>query len=248
MRRAVVAALVAAAVLPGAAAAQFTPDAGKVWGPRVRVTPFVGTSPTVGRSERWTVFGGSAFASSQIETDLGAGPVVGATLEVRAAGRFAFIASGVYVNRGQTQWFSSSEGEVFAGPGSDFIVAKAGVAMRLREPISDLQFRQLSASIFAAPALVHERPDRGLFSDPMLTKPINHWGANVGLEAEMPLGHPNFAFQAAVEDYVILWDNRELAERFDAVAARDGFTTDTSIDIDPSHMLVFRAGLSVRFR
>ena len=56
MNRAVNFAILAIALLPGFGFAQsFMPDMDRAaWGPRVRITPFVGQAPAVSRLERWT--------------------------------------------------------------------------------------------------------------------------------------------------------------------------------------------------
>jgi hypothetical protein len=250
MKRAVFAALAVAAALPASAAAQLMPVQDEsVWGPRIRVTPFVGTAPTVSRTERWTVLtNGAAPASTNFEVDLGSGPAAGAVLDVRLVERFNFVASGIYISRGRTREFSTAGGDVFDHPGSNFLVAKAGISMRLREPVSELQFRRLSASVFAGPAYIRETPKDDLFSDPMLLESLSHWGANFGVDADIPLGWRSLALQAGIEDVVVWWNDAETASRMDNIAALDGFATETSIQTDPSHMLLFRAGLSFRFR
>lgn len=247
MKRAVLVALLAAVALPVGAAAQMGADDPSVWGPRFRFTPFVGQSPTVSRTERWTtLFAQGGPGAANLDVDLGAGPAAGAVFEVRLRDRFSVMASGTYFSRGRTREVSLGGGDIFESPGSKFIVAKAALAMRLREPISELQFRQLSASVFAGPAYIHERPRGDLFSDPLFTEPLGHWGAAFGLEAEIPLGSPSLALQAGFEDVVVWWNTDELAQRADAYSAGDGFSTSTVIRTDPSHMLLFRVGVSLR--
>jgi hypothetical protein len=249
MKRAVLVVLAAFAFAPALAAAQMMPVQDEsVWGPRIRLTPFVGTATSVSRTERWTTILNESPVSQSFDVDLGAGPAVGAVLELRAVERFSLIASGLYISRGRTREFSILEGDAFDHPGSNFLVAKAGVAMRLREPVSELQFRQLSASIFAAPAYIREMPKSDLFSDPVFLKSLSHWGANFGLEAELPLGWRTLALQGGIEDFVVWWNSDELARREDLVASQSGLTKTTRVDSDPSHMVVFRAGLTFRFR
>ena len=240
--------LLAAGLLPAGADAQLMAPDNTPWGPRVRLTPFVGQAPTVSRSERWNVFANGFSQTSAADVDLGAGPALGAVLEVRAVERFSFVASGMYISRGRTREFSSLAGQVLDFPGSNFLIGRAGVAMRLREPVSELQFRQLSASVFAGPAFIHEMPQSDPLASPIFLESLNHWGANFGLEAEIPTAWPSVALTAGIEDFVVFWNDTESGRRADNFAALDGFVTETVVDSDPSHMLVFRAGLSLRLQ
>ncbi|MGH7506022.1 MAG: hypothetical protein ACRELX_10240, partial [Longimicrobiales bacterium] len=75
---------------------------------------------------------------------------------------------------------------------------------------------------------------------------MNMLGANVGLNAQVPFGWRGVALQFGIEDFLIFWDNAELARRTDAVFERNGLLSQSSVDADPSHMLLLRAGLSFR--
>lgn len=240
--------LLAAGLLPAGARAQMMVPEDSPWGPRLRLTPFVGQAPTVSRSERWSVFVNGSPESSAADVDLGAGPAAGAVLEVQLIERFSFVASGLYISRGRTREFSSLAGQVVDFPGSNFMVARAGLSMRLREPISELQFRRLSASVFAGPAFLRESPQDNPLASPIFQESLNHWGANFGIEAEIPTAWQSLALVAGVEDFVVFWNDAEAARRVDRFAAQDGFVTETVIDTDASHMLVLRAGLSLRFQ
>jgi hypothetical protein len=246
MRRVALFALALAGGLPSAGAAQLNPDEPAVWGPRIRITPFVGQAPRVSRNERWTVMAQAAPANSNFDVDLGMGLAAGATLEVRAIERFSFVASGLYISRGTTREHSASGGGLFEHPGSTFFIGKVGLGMRLREPVSEMQFRRLSASIFFGPAYIIEMPKSDPLARPVFLDRIHHYGMNVGLETEMPLAG-RVALEAAVEDYIVWWNDAESARRVDIAAAEDGFLTTTIIETDPSHMVVLRAGLVFRF-
>ena len=213
-------------------------------GPRLRITPFVGQAPQFERKERWNVSDGVLAGSFAIETPFASGAAVGGVVEARLTEKFSFVASGVYIARRSTIDFETSE----LDPGANFLLAKAGVALRLRESVSEMQLRQLSASIFAAPALVREMPKDDLSVDPALTDAINHYGLNLGFEAEIPLNGDFVALQFGAEDFVVWWNESELADRFDRGAAGGGFATTSTVETDPSHMWVFRAGLTFRLR
>ena len=250
MNRAVYSAILAIALLPGFGFAQsFMPDMDRAaWGPRVRITPFVGQAPAVSRLERWTVSGPGGTAATNFDVELGSGPVAGLAIEVLAVDRFAFIGSIAMVSRGRTSEYSTADAEFFEHEGSNFLFAKGAVAIRLREEISELQVRSLTATVFAGPAYIREMPKDDPFADPILLDAMTHWGVNFGANAEIPLGWNSLAVQAGLEDYYTWWNKTEFGRRNDAIFAANGFDTSSIVDADPSHMWLFRAGLSFRFQ
>ena len=67
------------AVVPSIVSAQGILTEEPLWGPRVRLTPFIGVAPTVSRTERWAVQFDGDVSSGEYDVDLGAGPAVGAS-------------------------------------------------------------------------------------------------------------------------------------------------------------------------
>src|SRR5690606_41014710 len=118
--------------------------------------------------------------------------------------------------------------------------------MRLREQVSDLQLRSLTATVFAAPAFIREMPG----DDPALpaeaTQAMNMLGANVGMNASIPGPWRSVAFQLGVEDFMVFWNEGALADRNDAMFAGEGLLTESTVRADMSHMLLFRAGVTWR--
>lgn len=249
MSRALWVALVAAAVVPSAASAQYgTVEDGPVWGERLRVTPFAGVAPRVTRNESLSFLLDGRTYDFALETDIGAGPALGAEIEYRLYDRFSLIGSGVLVSRGEVFETDPSTGEFFARAGSDFLVAKVGLAMRLREPVSDLQLRTLTATIFAAPAFIREMPGDDALLPAAATQAMNMLGANVGVNAAIPTPWRSLAIQLGFEDFLVFWNESALADRNDAIFADAGLLTESSVSADASHMLVFRAGVTWRIR
>ena len=249
MKRAVFAVLAFLSLLPSAIAAQGTAVmSDPVWGPRVRLTPFVGQAPTVSRNERWAVVNGADVSVGDFDVDLGAGPAIGASLELQVMNRFALIGSGLFINRGQTREFSFIDSEFFVSEGSNFLVGKLAAALRLRESASEMQLRQLTATIFAGPALLHEMPKDDPSVNPALLESVTHWGVNFGVDAEIPMGQGPLALQLGFEDFYTFWNTGELAARNDRAFAGVGLTTESALEADASHMILLRAGMSFRFR
>lgn len=246
MKRAAFVVLALLAVVPSIVSAQGVLTEEPLWGPRVRLTPFVGVAPTVSRTERWAVDFGGELSSGEYDVDLGAGPAVGASVEVRIVERFALIGAGYYVPRGETREYSQTAGEFIVSEGSDFIMAKAALALRLRETMSEMQMRRLTATVFAGPAYVREMPSDQL--GPIQGESLSHWGANFGVDAEVPLGGGDIALQLGLEDFLTFWNSSEIASRNDALFADAGLDSTSSLETDVSNMFIFRVGLSFRFR
>jgi hypothetical protein len=243
MKRAVTAAAVALIAFPGFATAQAAATSmdAPVWGPRIRVTPFVGHAPAVSRTERWTFASGGQQSTARYDVDLASGWAGGASVEVQLVDALAFIGEGLFVTRGRTREESPDVGDRFEHEGSNFIMAKAALALRLREEVSELQLRTLTATVFAGPAWVREMPKDDDFSDPILLESQSYWGLNFGVNAALPIGWDGVALQGGVEDFFVWWNNDELAARNDALL---GGATTSLVDTDPSHMWIFRVGLS----
>jgi hypothetical protein len=51
-----------------------------------------------------------------------------------------------------------------------------------------------------------------------------------------------------MEDVVVWWNTAEFGRRNDAIFAANGVETVSFVETDPTHNLLFRAGLSLRFR
>jgi hypothetical protein len=248
MSRALIVALAAAALLPVATSAQYgTVQDGPVWGERVRVTPFAGVAPRLTRTENLHVMVGGLPLTSELESDLAAGPAGGAEVEVRVLGRFSVVGSALMIGRGEAVGRDPVTGEYYARAGSDFLVGKLGVAMRLREQVSDLQLRTVTATVFAAPAFIREMPasDARLGETP---EAVNMLGANFGVNAEVPFAGSRFAVQLGLEDFLVFWNEGALARRTDAAFARAGYVAESTVDAGFSHMPLLRAGVSLRLR
>ena len=230
-------ALVAALLLPSTAAAQSIPALNEVtWGSRVRVSPFVGWAFGSTRNEETVVLNAQGGYFEEHDVVLGAGPVIGGVADVRLYKRFSVHAGGAMVLRGDTEHFVTQRpGEFFVEEGAKSFMAKLGLAVHLREPESDLQLRQLAASVFVAPAYVREGHSLGA---------MNNFGVNFGFDGDVPVT-PRLTFQFGFEDTMFWWDEEELAVRADefyALALQQTVLTDVSTG--PGNNWMLRLGLS----
>jgi hypothetical protein len=233
--------------IPLAASAQLMPLQDELpWGARLRVTPYVGLAPAVTRIENYFVEVGGTLTQGRYDVDFASGQAVGADIEVRVYDRFSLLAGGTYIRRGETIEFSEAAGSFTQREGSDFLMAKAGLAVRLTESVSEMQLRHLSASVYVAPTYVREMPRPDVRQDPLLLEDMATWGVSLGLDAEIPLGSERLAAQVGIEDVVTFWNEGELASRNDALFAQGGLDSNTTVKADLTHQWLIRAGLTFR--
>jgi hypothetical protein len=219
------------------------------WGPRIRVTPFVGYLPSVTREETW--IHNSAGTNTFVDTDyrLASGTAIGLNGEIALHGPWSAMAGVMYGSRGSSEFDVISTGEQFQINGSRFLFARAGASLVLREKETELTLRRLSASVFAAPFYMREMPRSQLgFANANVFDPSNHFGLSIGATGELPFAKDRMTLQVGVEDYATLWSEgalRRLPDSFfnDATAGAS-----TRVETDVSHQRMIRAGLSYRWR
>ncbi len=251
MTRHWLAALAAGLMLPTAVAAQMPRGAVEEgWGPKLRVTPYVGFSPGFKSQGTRAIYTGGVqpmLYSDAYQFDYASGPVTGLAGEYQVADRYSVIASIAWNNRGHTV-VHEEDGDQRLDTGSQFWFAKLGGAIRFREGEPDMQMRRINASLFAAAALYREVPDVSIFSTSNFTSGANHYGANVGAEAELPFVNRKLAFTAALEDYMIFWSESALSRRFENETINAyGMDAITDISASRSNFWVLRVGLVFRF-
>lgn len=248
VRRVMWGAFVAALLLPAAAGAQSVPlQYDSEWGPRLRVAPFGAWAFGLTRTEDTVVMpadGSDPYFESH-EVELGGGPAAGLIVDYRVAGRFSVHGGGAFVFRGDTRHFVTRQPDIYwEQDGSNVVLAKLGLGMHLTEPVSELQRRQLSASVFVAPAFMRDMPRTDVVFDGESLGASNAFGVNFGFDGEMPLT-PKLSVQFGIEDYLMWWDDAELAQWADAFWTGSlGEVATTEVSAGPSNNFLARIGLS----
>lgn len=92
-------------------------------------------------------------------------------------------------------------------------MANAGVSMKMRDIAPDTQLRRLNASIYVAPAVVHDRPKVEIFTPAAAGVAYTHPALNFGAEPESRSRTNKMAFVIGLEDYMIFWDDEKSAGR-----------------------------------
>jgi hypothetical protein len=251
MTRHWLAALAAGLMLPTVAAAQVrrTPVETN-WNAKFRITPYVGFSPGFKSKGTRAIYTGGAqpqLYSEYYEFDYAAGPVTGLSAEFQVAPRYSIVASAAWNNRNHTT-VHEGDGDLRLDNGSQFWFAKLGASLRMLEVEPDMQMRRINAAVFAGAALIREIPETSIFSTSAFTSGANHYGANVGAEAELPFANRKLAFQAALEDYLVFWSKDALYLRYENETMNAyGPEAISEISADRSNFLVMRVGLAFRF-
>jgi hypothetical protein len=210
-----------------------------------RLSPLIGYAPGFRRVEqREMLFAGQARAG-EFERRFASGTAGGAALEVRWIDPFRVTTAAVLVSRGRGLETALASGDETDRPGGRFLMARAGVAVRLHEPDAAEQIYPVNMAVFAAPAYVLEIPDREAITGKR-QGPLGSPGVSFGAEGELPLGD-KVGVQFAVEDWVAFWNRDELERRTSAELASAGLDVRSVVYPAASHMWLLRAGFSFRF-
>jgi hypothetical protein len=243
-RHLAVAVAAALVIIPRPAAAQGT-DVD--WGPKLRVTPFVGISPSFKQTgEAVVLSGNNDLTQHDYDLQFASGFGLGVAVEYNVWDRFGILASGMWSSRGDGELVDFEDELVYEMDGTNLWLLKAAVAMRLREVDSDLQLRRLNATIYAGPAWVHDRPKKEVFTPPGAGDVPNHFALNMGAEAEMPFSNNKLAFVLGLEDYMIFWDDSDARGRIEGPIQQRIPGATVAVEPKRSHLWMLRMGLTFR--
>jgi hypothetical protein len=242
MKRHLIVALLVLAATPRLAAAQ---DAG--WGPALRITPFVGVSPNFTQSGEAVFVEDGALTSHEYELDFAHGIGLGIAAEKRVWKQVTIVGSGAWLSRGDAELHDLTDNLVFEVDGVTQWIAKAALALRLREPTPELQLHNLNASIFAGPAFIRDVPKREITTPPAAASSHNYLALNLGADAELPFANRKLAFVLGVEDYLVFWDNNRAEGRIAGTLGPSAPAAEISVETRKSNIFLLRFGLSWRF-
>src|SRR4051812_28975573 len=113
-RRVLAAAIAMLCVNTAVAGAQMMPlQDDPSWGPRIRITPFVGYLPASTRQEVWVHNDGSTNTIVDVNYKLATGTAFGVTAEKQLRGPWSALVAVIYGSRGDSQFDTPSTGENF---------------------------------------------------------------------------------------------------------------------------------------
>lgn len=244
MKRHLVFALATLLVLPRLGQAQNDQD----WGPKFRVTPWVGVSPGINQNGIATVFANGATTAHEYRLEMSSSVPVGVNVDYRFWKRFAVVGGGMWSSRGDDRLIDFEDELIYRTTGSNLWMAKLGGAVHLREEQDEMQLRHLNASVFIAPAFIHDAPKDNLAIPSISQTSVNSWGLNIGAEGELPLSDTRFAFQVGLEDWIMWWDEAKYSARVQAYLQQGvANLSAVALEAEKTHLWVGRIGLSYRF-
>ncbi|HUF68839.1 MAG TPA: hypothetical protein VMM79_09380 [Longimicrobiales bacterium] len=224
-----------------------------VWDPErgadaeIRFTPVIGWTAPFTRHELRSIVLEDRVARGEFDVKHQAGLTAGAMLEFRSFGPIRLTAGALYVSGGEALETADQGSVSRSRPTADFVLAKAGIVIRIHEREASLQRRSLNVALSASPAYVLAVPQREPAGGGR-ESPFGSPGLNLGIDAEAPFGGGAVGLQVSVEDFIVFWNRGELERRMDAEFDGAGVTGRSVIHPDPSHMWVLRAGLTFRLR
>lgn len=249
-------ALLGLLALPAALAAQDRPLLSNEPAPerlpehRFALTPFIGVRvPSGGGDLVVLTESGNQF---RFENDRGGSPVIGLNADVRVAGPWSVVLGAAYSGSEQDEYAVLAEGattaERFEIDGPAMWFAKAGVQVRLPDPMPDNRRFHPSAFVTVAPAMVWL--DYGDSDVAALGGTSRHFGLNLGADATARFGRSeSWAFTLGIEDYLTFWREDEVRPREEAIAQIfTGEPVVVDFDSSSSNIFVLRFGVSYRFR
>jgi hypothetical protein len=221
---------------------------------RVGISPFIG----------WRV--GFASAGDQLlaigpdttiytfEERVGGAPAYGGSLDVRVVGPVGLSAGILYSPSAERLVMIERRGlttiEETEGSGS-LTMGRAGVSIHLAPPRPDVRQYRPWADLLLGGAWIREDPIDLVDFPPAVTQPIRHWGLVFGFQGGLPFGlwDQHLGLQFGAEDYVVFWNEREYDRRNLLILdeGAGGLETVARLSVRPTHVLLLRLGLSLRF-
>lgn len=181
----------------------------------------------------------------RFESEYASGAGGSVLAEVLAAGALRGMAAVTVLDRQGGAVERRAGGEVAASvPGSTFVFATAGIAVRLAERSPGMQETRLHTAFRLGPTYAVELSRRA--ADGGERRTLATWGIGLAIEAEAPIG-AGATFQVGVEDHVLYPDRAELARRLNEDFARAGVNTYATVTAPPSHVVLLRAGFAFTF-
>ena len=231
---------------------QFPRNIGDIkWGPRVRITPFVGVSPGFSSGGPAIIRANNAIIASldDFDFEFEGGPVAGLNIEVRLDGRYSIVGAFGASQRDETVFDNGNlfETDRVVSGGGTLLFAKLVGQVRFRQEHPQWHIWRVNSALFLGPALVRDYPEDNLLG-PGDDDGSTQLAINFGAEGELPLRGRHWSITAALEDYLTFWNDDAIERRLLVPVRREfGAGTLVAVDGDISNLVVLRFGLAYRF-
>lgn len=235
MRTALFVALLLSLHLP--AAAQLDPVPARS---RVSITAFSGVRVPYGTGYV-TLVDPDGTPLFSVTERRGGNALLGLDAEVRVAGPIHVLIGGIYSRTGISEFYR--EREAGFRDTADFRVrfddetlfARLGASARFGTPLQAGEARRGPATdLFAAAGLVRQLN-------------TSHPAVNAGFKGAFPVGRDGLEFVVGLEDFLVFWNQDALAPVFSDLLRPADDPVGVQILYDTSHVLLLRAGLTLRF-
>jgi hypothetical protein len=249
-------ALLGLLALPAAAAAQDRPLLGNEPPPqrlpesRFSVSPFIGLRVPYNTGDYVVFF--EDGGQTRVEEERGGGSMVGLNFTARLTRTFSLVAGAAYTTSEQDLLFIGGSDEsdplIVESDGPAVWFAKAGVQVRLPDPVPDNRRFHPSAFITVAPAVVwmdwaelDGAPDE-------FSRSSRHVALNIAADAVTRIGRGNWALTLGVEDYLTFWNTDALRVRDESIGeVRFGEPVVIDYDYNSSNIFALKVGVSYLF-
>ena len=218
------------------------------WGPTLRVTPFVATSPIFTQFGHATVVTDDGLVTVRdVETRVASGFGFGVSAEWRVVDALTIIGGGLWSSRGHARLLDLVDSASYEMPGSDFWLVKAGLALQLRDDDDELLTQRVYGNVYVAPALMIGDADSASTTPGSAVVRRTHPALNMGATAEVPFWDDRVAFMVSAEDYLVFWNHGDARDPV-AAALRTGFPgSSVTFTSNRTHIWFFRFGVSWYF-
>ncbi|HEX8694224.1 MAG TPA: hypothetical protein VF746_17520 [Longimicrobium sp.] len=245
-------ALLGLLALPAAAAAQDRPLLANEPPPerlpqhRFALTPWIGIRVPFDAGN--VVVISESGDQSRFESQRGGGGMAGLNAELRLRGPWSLVVGGAYSAAEQdeiTVFHTDESTEIFDTDGPAMWFAKAGVSVRLPDPIPDNRRFHPSAFITVAPTMVWLDWNG---DDEVLDRTSSHFALNLAADAVTRIGRSErWALSLGFEDFMTFWNTDDLRVRDTAVGeVIVGEPVVIDYDYSSSNVFVLRFGVSYR--
>lgn len=209
-------------------------------GSSVTITPFVGYQAGFDLDADFTATGGDGAVEGASLEQVGPGLLVG------AAARLPLMA-GLSVTGAVATGRSSEARTVIRTDQTTTFGDREGVGLRFaRLGLAYALPGEVPVELVAGPAYLRADPPEEEDIAPELSEPYSAWAIHAGAALSFPVS-PQVSWTLGLENYYLLWDQREQEERAERIHELE---LDRAVTIDqetkPGHMPAVHLGLAIR--
>lgn len=228
---------------------------------RLSVTPLLGVRGSLLTDHATPIIVRGALASSAIllEPQRGSSAIAGAEADLRLAGRVGITGALLYSNADPLVLTTRHDSHLVSQVrlnGPSVWLARAGVSYQLPELNREMaewlaeEGATPAGYLMVGPALIRQDFRNSSFDLPALQSRVDSWAVHVGYRAVFPLGTPNLALQAVLEDYVPFWNRQGEQRRIEHILGLepgDSHVMTADFGYNRSHVPMLTVGLALRF-